>query len=285
MPEIFSIKHDQTLGLAPIFRPLQRGERSSGKLDVRIKELESDIRITCFEPLGVDDQLILFSILSLCTEIDRSLVLSSEPQTEVGIALRADLFIRESNKKDSLMIETTEYELLNRSGKSDGMNNYENLRDTLARLASVTIRVQNESEDYAVRLLAYHVDIKTNQIKVAVNTKSAAAILGERYSYISLSDHRQLNSEPAKIIHGWLSSWMSQGDNRRIKLDSLATHIYPTFEFVQNNSKAVYRSRTKQAVESLKSIGWKVDIAGRGAKAIVVIGRPKAAKGLPYQQL
>ena len=102
MPEIFSIKHDQTLGLAPIFRPLQRGERSSGKLDVRIKELESDIRITCFEPLGVDDQLILFSILSLCTEIDRSLVLSSEPQTEVGIALRADLFIRESNKKDSL---------------------------------------------------------------------------------------------------------------------------------------------------------------------------------------
>ena len=99
------------------------------------------------------------------------------------------------------------HELLNRSGKSDGMNNYENLRDTLARLASVTIRVQNESEDYAVRLLAYHVDIKTNQIKVAVNTKSAAAILGERYSYISLSDHRQLNSEPAKIIHGWLSSW------------------------------------------------------------------------------
>ena len=177
------------------------------------------------------------------------------------------------------------HELLNRSGKSDGMNNYENLRDTLARLASVTIRVQNESEDYAVRLLAYHVDIKTNQIKVAVNTKSAAAILGERYSYISLSDHRQLNSEPAKIIHGWLSSWMSQGDNRRIKLDSLATHIYPTFELVQNNSKAVYRSRTKQAVESLKSIGWKVDIAGRGEKVIVVIGRPKAAKGLPYQQL
>lgn len=278
MHEVISVKHNQAIGLAPIFKPLRRGERKESKLDVSIESGSEKIRITCFEPLGADDQTALFSILSLCTDEGRGLVLSHAPKTEAGQALRADLFLKRSSKEDSVMVEASEYELLKLSGGStDGSENYERFRDVLARLASVSIRVQSHSEDYVVRLLAYHVDKETGRLKIAVNNKSASAILGDQYAYIDLSDHRKLTFEPAKILHGWLSSWMGQGNSRRIGLDKLAAHIYPNFEGVATSSKATYRSNTKRAVEGLSELGWKVATVGRGSKAMVTIARPKPA--------
>lgn len=282
MHDVVSIKHDRTLGLAPIFKPLQRGERSESKLDVSINGEKEQVRVTCFEPLGADDQTILFSVLSLCTSESRSQILSHEPMTEVGRSLRSELFIRRSSQRDSLMVSVSEWELLSLCGKTDGRENYEHLRDTLARLASVNIRVKNDHEDYVVRLLAYHVNKDNGQVQIAVNTRSAAAILGDQYAYIDLADHRRLGYEAAKILHGWLSTWMPQGSTRRIGAGKLASHIYPNYDSVAPDSRRTYRSYTKRAAMMLKDLGWSVELSGRGEKAMYEISRPKNRDPVPY---
>ena len=280
MHDVISVKHDRTLGLAPIFRPLGRGERSESKLDVSVSGDNEQMRITCFEPLGTDDQILYFTIISLCTNEDRGRILSVEPQTESGKILRNDLFVRKSSQSDSIMIEASEYELLKLCDKTDGGLNYEGLREMLARLASVNLRIKNRFEDYVVRLLAYHVDKETGKVRIAVNTKSANAILGSQYVYINLADHLKLNYEPAQILHGWLSSWMPQGTTRRIGILKLVLHVYPTYEQVSDISRRNYRSRTKKAALLLNDLGWKVTATGRGNDLMFTVSRPKI-KALP----
>lgn len=269
-----SVKHDRTLGLAPIFKPLKTGERSKSKLDVRIESGNDKIRIVCFEPLGPDDQTVFFSILALCTNEQRGLILGVEPSSNDGKQLRNDLFKGKDSDRDSIMVEASEYEILTMCGKSDGRENYRHLRETLMRLSSVTIHVETLGEQYPVRLLATYIDKETRHVKIAVNNRSAAAILGNQYAYISLAEHIRLSYEPGKILHGWLSSWLPQGSERRITAAKLASHVYPNYETVSETSKRTYRSNAKRAALSLIELGWRVTIEGRGGNAMYIIGRP-----------
>jgi hypothetical protein len=277
-----SVKHDKALGLAPVFKPLKPGERSRSKLDVRVENGSDKIRIVCFEPLGPDDQTVFFSILALCTNDQRGLILGVDPSSSDGHHLRNELFKGQASDRESIMVEASEYELLTMCGKSDGRENYRHLRETLLRLSSVTLHIKTPTEQYPVRLLASHVDTKTRHVKIAVNNRSAAAILGNQYAYISLAEHIRLSYEPAKILHGWLSSWLPQGAERRITAGKLVTHIYSNYDYVSGASQRTYRSNAKRAAIAIADeLGWRVDFQGRGADAMYTIGRPTK----PIQQL
>lgn len=289
------VKHDPVFGLAPLFRPLQKGERARSKLDLTIADSyrEETLRFTCHEALSDDDQELFFAVLSLCTSEERSLILPPTPETEDGQRLRTALFAPRRGKAkakaltpaetDTLMTKTSEYELLRLCGTSVGGSGYEMQRDTLHRLSTVNIRVQSEREDYSMGLLRYHVDTVTGMVHIAINTRSADAILGRginlddkgRFTFIDLADHRSLSSAPAKILHGWLCSWLGQGKKKKISLEKLASHIYPNLESVKPTSQRQYRSKAKKAVSELEALGWKVDVEGRGAKAMATIRRPK----------
>lgn len=286
-----SIKHNQTLGLMPIFRTVKKGDREKYKLDIRkerpiyngkgkVIDIEK-IRVVCFEPLADDDQTVLFAILALCTDEQRGLILGHTPETVQGVSLRKELFKTKTKQKpketdsDGIMIHVSERELIKMCGKKDGGSSYDHLRENLFRLSSMFLHVENNREAYSSRLLAFYDDKVEGKISIGINPYSASAILGGQYSYISLKEHVGIKYAPAKILHGWLSSWMPQGAKRRIGAPALCAHVYPNYEGVSEDSQRTYRSYTKKAAMALQEAGWKVSLEGRGDEAMYTIQRPR----------
>lgn len=280
MTNIVSVKHDPRLGLAPIFRPLGPKERKEGKLDITIEPKQSleTIRVVCHEPLGADDQSVLFAVLALCTNQDKGITLSVTTKSSVGRLLRQALIKKGTTDRDSVRVEITEREMLKVMGKRDSGSNYTLLRENLDRLASVTLLVDSPAERYQMQLLASHVNKKTGMLNVAVNVHSAGAILGDEYTYISLKEHNSIRSEITQILHGWLCSWLPQGKRRKIMIESLVKHVYPNYSKVSPASQRVYRSKTKRAAIGLNDLpGWKVVAEGRMDDLSFTIRRPKGS--------
>lgn len=286
-----TIKQHKTLGLMPIFRTVKKGDREKQKLDIRkerpilgpkdqVLDIEK-IRVVCFEPLADDDQTVFFAVLALCTDQQRGLLLGDTPLTVQGASIRKEMFAtqrkKSGNKTDSdgIMINVSELELLKLCGRKTSGHDYDHLRENLFRLSSVILHVENKNEAYASRLLAFYDEKVEGKISIGINPYSASAILGGQYSYISLKEHVGIKYGPAKILHGWLSSWMPQGTKRRIGARTLCSHIYPNFERVSDDSRRTYRSYTKKAAMLLKTAGWKVSLEGRGDSAMYTIQRPK----------
>lgn len=278
MANIISVKHDPSLGLAPIFRPLGPKERKEGKLDITIEPSQSleKIRVVCHEPLGADDQSVLFAVLALCTNEDKGITLGVNPESSTGKLLREALLKKGTTARNAVRVEITERELLRVMGKKDSGSNYGILRENLDRLASVMLLVDSPTERYQMQLLASHINKETGMLNVAVNVHSAGAILGDKYTYISLKEHNSIKSEITQILHGWLCSWLSQGKKRKIMIESLVKHVYPNYSNVSPASQRVYRSKTKRAAIALNDLpGWKVIAEGRMDDLSFTIRRPR----------
>ena len=119
-------------------------------------------------------------------------------------------------------------------------------------------------------------------IQISLNWRLARAILGggAQHSVISLLERAQLRSDPAKLLHAFISGhtrWRRRENpfaaGRAVEIDPLARHIWGPdgADFVTMDRRLAHKRRAelREALDQLATLaGWRID---RDAKRVIII--------------
>jgi hypothetical protein len=105
------------------------------------------------------------------------------------------------------------------------------IRESLQRLADVTVTVVSLDQRHSSRLIASEAGRQTIRVALCprLSERLIAAHLGTGnglFSIISLTERSRLTSDPAKLLHAWLSVWLRQGRSRTIRVTTLEQHVW-----------------------------------------------------------
>ena len=268
----YHARHDRAHCLAPgIFRSLRKGRRKSQNLDITYVFGDLSLRFVGFQPLGADDMRFLQGIIALAGP--HGLILGSEPTTEAGRQLRLFLDPRlAAAQQDALVVRSSMLHLLKLVGLTGGGKNIKGLKESLRRMANVTVYVTKNQQEASFHLLSYVFD--DNELLVAVNPRIAEAILGRiPHARIEINEVRELKSDVACLIHQWLCAWIDPGEKKHIGLTTIIHYLWEETE----NAKTMQKRRrcVRKALAEFEKIGWKITEQG-GEK--YEIARPKLPK-------
>lgn len=266
-------RHDPAHCLAPgLFRSLKRGERKHAKLDVVYDYGDGKrIEFSGPEPLGADDLRVLQGLVAMAGP--HGLVLSPEPQTEVGRQLR--LFLEpkwEAIQQDAMVVRGSYRALAREIGYADP-DDTRPIRKCIERLWKVSIIAQNGSKRQGFRLLSeYASDEEDGRLYVALNPLIAAAIMGGRHVRISMDEVRSLKTDPARLIHQRLCGWVDYGKTGRVELDTLCGYVWPGAATAETMRKR--RQVARRALAEIEALGWSVREYANGKFEIKRPGAP-----------
>jgi len=282
-------KVDTKLFVDGLFVPT-KGKKRGRLLTEPIQIGNTKVQYQGFEQLGTDDQSVL---LSICANlgVDGLIIKPVEPKGQYSRQLSLDMgFEKEKltgfpndKKVEMLSKKTTYYNILKQSGyKNLKANN--DLKRVLNRLSNVQVRYIGPRYDYRLQLISSVFDNINNEIYVAVNPELAGAILGNQYALVSLYERRRLTTEPAKLLHFWLSGFVRPGcslGRNGAKINTLCRHVWgPDHDKVKIYTQSKRRAMLIDALEQLnnnmndlywgENDGWKIDLN----KDIAIIKRP-----------
>jgi hypothetical protein len=248
-----------------LFRPLRRGERKKGKLDITYDYGDEQWQFWGPEPLGADDMRLLQGILSLTGPY--GVRLTPAPKSEKGKELREKLEPEyEAVNKDASVVETSFYRLLKVCGWSgDDTRKRRQVLKSLKRMSAVTVflEVPSTRELNSMHLLGFYFNEKKEKLAIALNWRLAAVVFGWEvpFALISLVEVRQFKSDSARVLHQWLSAYVSPGSSKKVRLDNLIPHVWPDdCDF----SSSTLRMRRKTIRECLAEIAklpaWSIQV-------------------------
>jgi len=270
--ERYHARHDRAHYLAPgIFRSLQKGQRKRQKLDTTYVFGEVSLRFVGFEPLGANDMRFLQGIIALAGP--HGLIMEPKPTTGAGHQLRLFLDARlAAAQQDALVVRSSMSHLLNLVGLTDGGKNIKGLKESLTRMANVTVYVTKKQQQASFHLLSYVFD--DNELVIAVNPRIAEAILGKiSHARIEINEVRELESDVARLIHQWLCAWIDPGKKKQIGLTTIIRYLWEETENAKTRQKR--RQYVRKAMKEFEKIGWKVTEQGSEQYEIA---RPKLPK-------
>ena len=251
-------RHDPAHCLAPgLFRSLKRGERKHSKLDVVYDYGNGrKVEFSGPEPLGADDLRVLQGLVAMAGP--NGLLLSPEPQTEVGRQLRLELEPKwDAVREDALVVKGSYRALAREIGYADP-DDTRPIRKCIERLWKVSIIAQNGSKRQGFRLLSeYASDEEDGRLYVALNPLIAAAIMGGRHVRISMDEVRSLKTDPARLIHQRLCGWVDYGKTGRVELDTLCGYVWPD-QTTNPNTLKTRRQTVRKALAEIEALGWSV---------------------------
>ncbi|GAA4650693.1 hypothetical protein GCM10023116_29760 [Kistimonas scapharcae] len=276
------------INLANIFTPLKKGDRSKLKLDKTKVFNNVEMKFTCFEPLSVDDHKLFISILNFCSDRSVGIEIDNSSSNEIALILKNEIFseknIGETSVEDSLVyMSCFKSDIMNATGYSGGKN-YIYFDIIIERLSSVNIIVKElvTKKKYNMQLLSFYEDVKTGKICIAINTKSANAILGGQYSHINQADYLSLEDNIEKLMYTYLCSYVPQRNGkgkksyyeRKSKIVSLLEKFYPDINHLSRNTLNSYCRKTIALLNKINKFEkWNVQIKGKGANALVIFNR------------
>jgi len=265
-------RHDPAHCLAPgLFRSLKRGERKRGKLDVVYDYGDGKrIEFSGPEPLRADDLRILQGLVAMAGPA--GLLLSPEPQTEAGRQLRLLLEPKWEAVQQNAMVVRGSYRALAREVGYADIDNTRPIRDCIERLWKVSIITQNGRRQGFRLLSEYESHEQDGKLYVALNPLIARAIMGGHHIRINMAEVRELQTDPARLIHQRLCGWIDPGKSGRVELDTLCGYVWPD-EATNPNTIKTRRQTARKALAELAAVGWAVDEYANGKWEI---GRPKA---------
>lgn len=271
-------RHDPAHCLAPgLFRSLKRGDRKKLKLDVTYEYGEQTLRFVGFEPLDAQDMRMLQGIVALSGP--NGILLTDEPDTDRGRQLRLLLNPKlDAAHDDALVVKGTLGGLMREIGYvTDGAEARRDLKDSLRRMAGLTVFVSEGRREASFHLLSYTFDEEDNSLFIALNPRVTQAVLGKGgFTRIEMSEVRALQSDPARLMHQRLCGRIAPGKSGASELDTLCTYVWP--EPTENaNTMKTRRQTVRKALSELSGLGWNVDEYGRGK---FEIRRPATAKKL-----
>lgn len=267
--------HDPATALAALFRPVSKGQRPKG-LEVHTEFDGLKLMFTCWEWLDTRDQSVLLAAVGMAG-ID-NVSLSAAAPGEIGQQLWADLEpTKDALKGKAVVVTTTYYALLQAAGlptRGGEKGDYERIKDILYRLSQLGCRVKKDGYDWSMRMLSY-ASSPDGTIHIALNERISQALGGGQNVRISLDERRQLKTEPAQVMHAWLTAITRPGAKGLwMGVDAISARVWG----VDTKSESTQRTRRQKIVEAMADIesqGWKVEQKGRGARHQARFARPK----------
>lgn len=116
-------------------------------------------------------------------------------------------------------IETTRYALLKIAGMPDSLEYYQRLQRLLRELGKIILTYRNlvTGEEGNDLLLRWQLQRDTDHLLIQINWRLAGAIFGTYLrAMIDLDERNALHSDPAKILHRWLSAHLWPGKSEWI---------------------------------------------------------------------
>lgn len=250
-------RFDSATSLVAIFRPLKRNQRHSGKLDVQTKFASWQFRFTCFEPLGIGDQSVLLSLIYLGSIAPD--VLPSPTETEKDKDLKASL--EESDRgRPCLKIETSLSAVAEHAGFGCGGTALRQIKASITRLAGVTMHTTHGTITASTRLLSYAFDEASGKLLVVLSRRLTAAIFGQQYAQIFLSERNSLKHEGAKLLYTRLCTVMGKKQTFVIGWDKLEVHIWGNEAKEKSPAFRKRKQRLHSFVAAIAGIsGWRVE--------------------------
>lgn len=272
-PQLDLVRLRQQWALAPIFRPLARGER--GYLDVTVTVGEGTVRVVGRWALGIDDQDVLLALLRLAERQERCPQLGPVPATEVGVELRKRLEADgEAKEQTTITVHTTLSEIARLCGRAPGGRTHAQIRQSLFALAQAMVILQCGGWWTTSHILSRSTGDPDGRVEIALHPHLAQAMLGgEAATRIDLAAHRRLKGAVARRLHVHLSGWVNPGVERRVRLDVLARRVWPE----PSETPSTVRSRRERLGEALREIGqldgWEITLTGVGQERQAIIRR------------
>lgn len=259
-PELLThVMHDPSHCLAPgLFRSIKKGDRKRLKLDVAYDFGDGQrIEFSGPEPLGADDLRILQGLIAMAGP--GGIELSPEPLTEAGVQLRCSLEPKWDAVQQAALVVKGSYAALAREIGYANPNNTTPIRDCIERLWKVSIIAQNGKKRQGYRLLSeYQSDDVSGSLHVALNPRITQAILGGRpHTRIELAEVRQLETDPARLMHQRLCGWIDPGKCRKAALDTLCGYVWP--DCANPAAMKKRRQSVRKALAELAGVGWEID--------------------------
>lgn len=268
MVDLTHARHDRAHVLAPgLFRSLAPGDRRKLKLDVTYDFGDREqIEFKGFEPLGVLEMRVLQGLVALAGP--KGLILDDHDQAgSAGQQLMLDIFepdpvVRAAKLRPaSLVVRDSFRHLAREIGMDEGGASVKKIRKAVERMFGVTIFVQSRNgKRLGMRLLAaYASDEGTGDLYVALNPRIAAAVMGDTpYARIDLSEVRQLESDPARLIHQHLCGWLDPGKAGEVGIEKLAGYVWPDAA-AGDSAQRMRKGRVRRAVKEINGLGWRVE--------------------------
>lgn len=267
--------HDPATALASLFRPVSKGQRPKG-LEVHTEFDGLKLMFTCWEWLDTRDQSVLLAAVGMAGL--ENVTLSAAAPGEIGQQLWADLEpTKDALKGKAVVVTTTYYALLQAAGlptRGGETGDYERIKEILYRLSQLGCRVKKDGYDWSMRMLSY-ASSPDGTIHIALNERISQALGGGQNVRISMDERRQLKTEPAQVMHAWLTAITRPGAKGLwMRLDAIAARVWG----VDTKSESTQRTRRQKLVEAIADIesqGWKVEQKGRGVRHQARFIRPK----------
>lgn len=164
-----------------------------------------------------------------------------------------------------LIVETRIARVLREMGWEDGGSGRKQLRESLARLTTLTVIARRDSREVSMHLLSYAVDEGTGTLRVALSPRLTAAILGPRHIRLMLDDLRQLG-EHARLLYVRICAWVDPGRMRPVGLSVLMEYLWPEPPTEDWEVRA-RRRIVRRAMGELGTLaGWRVETDARGVQ-------------------
>jgi hypothetical protein len=164
-----------------------------------------------------------------------------------------------------LIVETRVARVLHEMGLEDGGSGRAQLRESLARLAGLTVIGRRGSREASMHLLSYAVDDVSGALSVALSPRLTAAILGPRHIRLMLSELRPIR-EHARLLYVRICGWVDPGRTRAVRLSVLMGYLWPdppTRQWEVRDRRRIVR----RAMRELSQLyGWRVEADARGVQ-------------------
>lgn len=268
----------------PVFRPLpRRGREDARHRLLDLKTTHGGLHLRVASPtMGADDLSVLLAICGLAG-LDGKKLESAHSETHRlaiidGLESHGDVV-----GADHLRVRTTVYAIVREAGLAHGGEAYRRVTESLFRLRGVYYADRGHEGANSRRLIAggrqnlvgFDADEENGEIRVVLNARFAAAILGgKQHTRVDLVEHRVL-SEAGRLLHLVGSVSVRPGGLWRIRLDALVERVYgepATTDRQRRDRRVVVRA-------ALTEIGgladWSVDENGRRLVTIRRARRPR----------
>lgn len=280
MVDLTHARHDRAHVLAPgLFRSLGPGDRKRLKLDVVYDFGDGErLEFGGKDPLGVLEMRVLQGLVAMAGP-DGLILNDQDKASPSGGQLMLDLFEPDpvvqaaKLKPATLVIRDSLRRLAREIGMDEGGKSLKDIREAIERMFGVTIFVQTGKRRLGMRMLAaYASDEGTGDLYVALNPRIAGAIMGSTpYARIDLAEARQLESDPARLLHQRLSGWIDPGKSGEAGIEILSGYVWPD-EPASDAAKRKRWSRVRKAVQEIAKLSWRVEEVSRDSWRFI---RPK----------
>lgn len=242
-----------------LFRPIMKGSRENTAMNIHYRYKDYTFWWRNYALLNITDQSVFLAVHRLAAEKGRVERVGPEHENKVMIDVREALEMEMDAENMECLVLTTSYrEIARTMGISISGQSVTRIRDSLLRLAGVSFviyRGEDTSSTFWKTNLFSTLASANGNVVVAINPMLSKALVGAQSSFINMREQRALQSDAAKRLHLWLSSWSRVEEDRKIDLDLLIPHVWG--DEAEGDTLYSRRNTLRKAIKELSALpGW-----------------------------